>query len=84
MSFKRYDGIVGCLPQKKIDKGLPKCPFCGGFPHWLLEIGQGFSAANVTCMCEKCKAKLHVENSGFSYSNNLLVVDVGYKNLNNL
>lgn len=84
MAFKRYDGFIGSFPQKKIDKGLTKCPFCGEDPHWLLEIKQGFSTASMTCMCEKCNAKLYSENSGFSYSDNLLVVDVGNKNLNKL
>lgn len=84
MGFKRYDGFVGSVPQKKIDKRLPKCPFCGDNPHWLLDIKQGFTTASMTCMCEKCKAKLYAEEQGFSYSDNLLVVDVGTKNINKL
>lgn len=84
MEFKRYDGFIGSIPQKKFDKGLTKCPFCGEHPHWLLNIKQGFSSTGVTCMCEKCGAKLFAEEHGFSYSDNLLVVDLGSKNIGNL
>ena len=84
MAFKRYDGFIGSMPQKKIDKGLPTCPFCGGSPHWMLEIEQGFSKSSFTCMCEKCGGKLYSENHGFSYDDNLRIVDVGSRNLNNL
>lgn len=84
MAFKRYDGFTGSIPQKKMDKGLTKCPFCGNDPHWLLEIKQGFATASMTCMCEKCGAKLYSENSGFNYDDNLRVVDTGNVNKNNL
>ena len=83
MAFKRYDGFVGSAPQKKMDNGLPKCPFCGEHPHWLLDLQSGFTAT-MTCMCEKCGGKLYSENHGFSFDDNLRIVDVGSKNLNNL
>lgn len=84
MSFKRYDGFVGSTPQKKIDTELPRCPFCGENPHWLLDIQQGFSTTGVTCMCEKCNGKVYMENNGFSFGNDLRVVDTGAKNFNNV
>lgn len=84
MAFKRYDGFGGSIPQKKMDKGLTRCPFCGQDPHWLLEIKPGFATASMTCMCEKCSAKLYTENSGFSYDDNLRVIDTGNENKNNL
>ena len=83
MAFRRYDGFVGSAPQKKMDNGLPKCPFCGEHPHWLLDLQSGFTAT-MTCMCEKCGGKLYSENHGFSFDDNLRIVDVGNKNLNNL
>ena len=86
MSFKRYDGFVGSAPQKKIDTELPRCPFSGENPHWLLDIQQGFSTTGVTCMCEKCHGKVYMENNGFSFGfgNDLHIVDTGAKNFNNL
>ena len=83
MSFKRYDGFVGSVPQKKMDKELPKCPFCGENPHWLLELQSGFTTT-MTCMCEKCNGKLYSESHGFSFDDNMQIVDIGNKNLNNL
>ena len=61
MTFKRYDGFVGSAPQSMIDNGLPICPFCGESPHWLLELESGMVSA-MTCMCEKCSAKIYSEN----------------------
>lgn len=83
MAFQRYDGFVGSAPQKKMDNDLPKCPFCGEHPHWLLDLQSGFTAT-MTCMCEKCGGKLYSENHGFSFDDNMRIVDVGTKNLNNL
>ena len=82
MEFKRYDGFFNGAPQKKFDNELPLCPFCGENPHWNLNIKNGFSAS-VTCMCEKCKGKLNTEYTILNIDN-LRVVDVGEKNLNNL
>ena len=84
MNFKRYDGFIGSAPQKKIDTELPRCPFCGENPHWLLDIKQGFSTTGVTCMCEKCNGKVYMENNGFSFGIDLRIVDTGAKNFNNL
>lgn len=83
MAFQRYDGFVGSAPQKKMDNGLPKCPFCGEHPHWLLDLQSDFTTT-MTCMCEKCGGKLYSENHGFSFDDNMRIVDVGTKNLNNL
>lgn len=84
MAYKRYDGFYGSALQKKIDTNLTPCPFCGENPHWLLEIETGFARNTVTCMCEKCGAKLNTESNGFDWNNNLRVVDLGSKNVNNL
>lgn len=83
MAFQRYDGFVGNIPQKKIDSGLPICPFCGKDPHWLLEIQSGFTS-KVTYMCEKCHGKLYTENRGFGFDDNLRVLDLGVENINGL
>ena len=83
MAFQRYDGFIGNAPQKKMDNNLQKCPFCGEHPHWLLDLQSGFTAT-MTCMCEKCGGKLYSENHGFSFDDNLRIIDVGNKNLNNL
>lgn len=83
MEFKRYDGFVGSAPQKKVDKGLPICPFCGKYPHWLLNLTSGF-VSKMTCMCEKCGGKLYTESTGISFSDDLRVVDIGTQNINNL
>ena len=82
MEFKRYDGFLNGAPQKKFDNELPLCPFCGEYPHWNLNIKNGF-AASVTCMCEKCKGKLNTEYTVLNIDN-LRVVDVGEKNIHNL
>lgn len=83
MEFRRYDGIFNGAPQKKIDSELPVCPFCGEYPHWNLNVRNGFSA-NITCMCEKCKGKLYTEYYGMLNMDNLRVVDLGEKNIHNL
>ncbi len=82
MEFKRYDGFLNGAPQKKFDNELPLCPFCGEYPHWNLNIKNGFTAS-VTCMCEKCKGKLNTEYTVLNIDN-LRVVDVGEKNIHNL
>lgn len=83
MAFKRYDGVHNGAIQKKVDDELTKCPFCGESPHWLLDAHNGM-IATATCMCEKCGGKLYFENRGFSWENNLQVVDVGTRNIRNL
>lgn len=84
MSYKRYDGFYGNGLQQKIDNNLITCPFCGESPNWLLDLQTGFAKSNVTCMCEKCGAKLYTESNGFGWDDNLRVVDVGSKNQNGL
>lgn len=85
MAFKRYDGISGSAPQKKIDKGVPKCPFCGCFPHWLLQIDGGFFKSPVAlCMCEKCGAVLRMESKSLEYADVVDIVDTGRVNALNL
>lgn len=84
MAYKRYDGLVNNLPQKKIDKELQICPLCGQQPHWLLEIEQGFSIVKMKSMCEKCNAKLYSEYNGFFKLDNLRVIDTGGINKSNL
>jgi len=84
MSYKRYDGFYGNGLQQKIDNNLSPCPFCGESPNWLLDLQTGFAKNNVTCMCEKCGAKLYTESNGLGWNDNLIVVDVGSKNHNGL
>ena len=83
MSFKRYDGYIGSIPQNKIDDGLPICPFCGENPNWLIEFRNSFSS-DAICMCEKCKGKVFMKNKGYTYEDNLQIIDTGFKNLNKL
>ena len=85
MEFKRYDGFFSRynIIQKKFDKGLPLCPFCGEFPHWYLTARNGFNLASATCMCEKCKGKLNTEYKILNIAQ-LKVVDLGEKNVHNL
>ena len=81
MAFKRYDGFYGSAPQKKIDSGIPKCPFCGGNPHWLLEVGKG----GVNCMCEICQGMVRLPTKGLAdFADNVDIVGLGYVNALNL
>ena len=45
MEFKRHEGFLSRynIVQKKFDKELLVCPFCGEFPHWYLNVQNGFS-----------------------------------------
>lgn len=84
MEFKRFEGFFGGgLLQKEFDEKLPKCPFCGEYPHWLLNHKTGWSSNSTTCMCEKCKGKLNIIHSGLTIDD-LQVVDLGEKNIYNL
>ena len=83
MSFRRYNWFFEFQPQKTIDEELPKCPFCGESPNWLLDVKKGVNC-NFTCMCEKCQGKLYTEVFGMSMDKNMRIVDLGMKNLNNL
>ena len=82
MEFKRYDGFMNNAVQQKFDSELPICPFCGEYPHWNLNVNNGF-VASVTCICEKCNGKLNTEYTVLNIDN-LKVVDVGNKNIHNL
>ena len=56
--FKRYDGYVGCIPQKFIDSHLPICPFCGSNnPHWLLDsrMEMTLAGSRTYYQCECCR-----------------------------
>ena len=85
MEFKRFDGFLSRynIIQKKFDKELPVCPFCDEFPHWYLNVQNGFSLVSATCMCEKCKAKLNTEYKVLNIKR-LKAVDLGEKNVHNL
>ncbi len=83
MSYRRYNWFFEFQPQKTIDEELPKCPFCGESPNWLLDVKKGVNC-NFTCMCEKCQGKLYTEVFGMSMDKNMRIVDLGIKNLNNL
>ncbi len=84
MAFKRYDGFYSKSLQEKFDGEMATCPFCGDNPHWLLDLKSGLTKGTVTCMCEKCSAKLYTEGSTSGWNDNLRVVDVGNRNINNL
>lgn len=60
MAFKRHDGFSGSVPQKFIDKSLPKCPMCGtDDPQWTLDMQMGFIKLNrYLFKCAKCDAIL--------------------------
>ena len=83
MSYRHYNCFFEFQPQKTIDEELPKCPFCGESPNWLLDVKKGVNC-NFTCMCEKCQGKLYTEVFGMSMDKNMRIVDLGMKNLNNL
>ena len=85
MEFKRFDGFLSRynIIQKKFDKELPVCPFCDEFPHWYLNVQNGFNLVSATCMCEKCKAKLNTEYKVLNIKR-LKAVDLGEKNMHNL
>lgn len=80
--YKRYDGFYASNTQKKFDKSIEKCPLCGGNPHWSLELqGKGFMDSSVSCMCEKCGAKLLAESGELDFGENVRVLDVGNANV---
>lgn len=85
MAFKRFDGFSGSAPQKKIDEGVPVCPFCGKYPHWLLELESGlFKPVVATCMCEKCGAKVKMGSKKLEFNDFVDVFDLGNVNKSNL
>lgn len=83
MDFQRYDGFLNSSIQKKFDKELPLCPFCGESPHWKLNVQNGFNVISATCMCEKCKAKLNTEYKILNIKK-LKIVGLGEKNIHDL
>lgn len=84
MAFKRYDGVYSKSLQEKFDNEMATCPFCGDNPHWLLDLKSGLIKGTVTCMCEKCGAKLYTEGSISGWDDNLRIIEVGNRNINNL
>ena len=57
MEFKRYDGLVGSIPQSFIDEKLIKCPMCGsGEPDWHCATKMGFLENRNLFQCQQCKA----------------------------
>ena len=56
MSFKRYDGFIGSIPQKFIDNNVPKCPMCGSEnPHWTIDEQMGLiQLTRYLYKCESC------------------------------
>ncbi|MBZ9689388.1 hypothetical protein G9F72_024120 [Clostridium estertheticum] len=56
MSFKRFDGFTGSIPQKFIDKNFNSCPMCGTVePYWTLEQKMGW-VNRYLFKCSKCEA----------------------------
>jgi hypothetical protein len=59
MSFKRYDGFTGSIPQGFIDNNLKKCPMCGlGEPNWHLGSKMGWTETRHLFQCQQCEAVL--------------------------
>ena len=83
MEFQRYDGFFNSAIQKKFDKELSLCPFCGEYPHWKLNVENSFNLISTTCMCEKCDAKLNVQYKILNIKK-LKAVDLGKENIYNL
>ena len=57
MTFKRYNGFSGSIPQNFIDKTLINCPVCGGnHPHWSLkmEMTLDIEGNKYLFKCEQC------------------------------
>ncbi len=57
MTFKRYEGFTGSLPQSFIDKTLITCPICGSNnPHWSLEMKMKLDIEGNKYLfkCEQC------------------------------
>lgn len=84
MAFKRYDGFVFNLTQKTIDNKLPICPFCGAYPHWLIESHTGLIQNTIRYQCEKCSAILEMVTASPLTENNLTIVHIGTVNKSNL
>lgn len=82
MDFQRYDDFAGNAKQKKIDKLLKKCPFCGENPHWLLKLEYG--KTTLTCKCEKCGGELYAENYNLNSQSVMIAISTGKSNSNNL
>ena len=82
MDFRRYDDFAGNTKQKKIDKLLKKCPFCGENPHWLLKLEYG--KTTLTCKCEKCGGELYTENYNLNSQSAMIAISTGKSNSNNL
>ncbi len=65
--FRRYDGFVGCIPQKFIDTNFPKCPMCGtSEPYWKLKDKMGLTANRTLFLCDKCGAVLSATTADIS------------------
>lgn len=63
--FKRFDGFVGSIPQKFIDRNLPRCPMCGSpEPAWTIKTKLSFSLKSMNrnlFRCEACHCVLSAE-----------------------
>ena len=83
MEFTRFDGISNGAPQKFFDKNLPKCPLCGGAPHWALNINNT-DTVKVFAQCGHCRGILFIDYITISKNVNVIIYDVGAINLYSL
>ena len=75
MEYARQEYTSRSEMQKNIDSGFPICPFCGQYPHWMVNTTKGV----VRIKCQKCHAKLKLE-----YGNVIRVIGTGNKNKSHL
>ena len=75
MEYARQEYTSRSELQKNVDSGFPFCPFCGQYPHWMVNTTKGV----VRIKCQKCHAKLKLE-----YGNVIRVIGTGNKNKSHL
>jgi hypothetical protein len=75
--FKRYDGFIGSIPQKFIDKNFPKCPMCGtAEPYWTIRTEMGWLNRNLF-KCDKCECILSAEVAETAGMNKTILTTTG-------
>lgn len=75
--FKRYDGFIGSIPQKFIDRNFPKCPMCGAAePNWTMKTQMGWVNRNLF-KCDKCGCILSAEVAETAGMNKTVLTTTG-------
>lgn len=75
--FKRYDGFIGSIPQKFIDRNFPKCPMCGTTePYWTIRTQMGWLNRNLF-KCDKCGCILSAEVAETAGMNKTVLTTTG-------